>query len=185
MGDTRTIPTVEEVAATVDDALVAYEIVDGHVVPKVSDTDPHNHVIFELGTELSLWARPRGAAVRGVSFDVRTTPTRRRQPDLLVVTADHRYRIGHRGMTGPPDLVVEVLSPSTRRVDLGDKRAEYAAIGVATYWCIDPESRAAWVFEPPDAEPHHLVGTGVLTASGLEGLAVPLAVVLPLPDPPP
>jgi Uma2 family endonuclease len=59
---------------------------------------------------------------------VRTTRTQRRQPDLMVVRAEHRDRITYEGMAGAPDLVVEVLSASTRAVDFGDKRNEYAGL---------------------------------------------------------
>ena len=43
-------------------------------------------------------------------------------------------------MEGPPDLVVEVLSPGTREIDLARKMALYAKYGVPEYWIIDPET---------------------------------------------
>ena len=44
-------------------------------------------------------------------------------------------------MEGPPTLVVEILSPSTARIDLGRKRALYAEHGVPWYWIVDPDAR--------------------------------------------
>jgi Uma2 family endonuclease len=50
--------------------------------------------------------------------------------------------ISPRGVEGPPDLVVEVLSPSTRKRDLGIKMRRYAAAGIPHYWIVDPETKA-------------------------------------------
>ena len=117
--------------------------------------------------------------MRSQPFTVRTSRTRRREPDLQVVLAEHRDRIGYDGMLGAPDLIVEVLSPSTRRVDLGEKRDEYAAIGVRAYWCVDPVRGEAWLFEPVGAEPTVVRRGGVLRADVLPGFEVPLDRVLP------
>lgn len=58
------------------------------------------------------------------------------QPDLVVVEDSE---VGEVQLTRTPVLVVEVLSPSTRRHDLGSKRLAYAAAGVPVYWLIDPD----------------------------------------------
>ncbi len=82
-------------------------------------------------------------------------------------------------MLGPPDLVIEVLSPSTRRVDLGDKRAEYVGLGVPEYWCLDPRTGETFVFAPPDLWPR-MVGLGdLLTSLRLPGLELPIAALVP------
>jgi Uma2 family endonuclease len=59
-----------------------------------------------------------------------------RQPDLVVITVD---QFGGQLLTSPPVLVVEVLSPTTRAVDLRGKRAEYARAGARHYWVVDLE----------------------------------------------
>jgi len=179
MGDIDTIPGVEQVAASIPHEIEAYEIVDGQVLLTVGARRAHQHVVGELGADLTLWARGTGAQVIGQPFDVATTRTRLRQPDLLVVLAEHRDRITDTGMRGAPDLVVEVLSPTTRSTDLRDKPAEYAGLGVAEYWCIDPETGLALVAAPPDAEPHRLGRGDILASPLLPGLAVPLDRILP------
>ena len=180
MADSDTIPSVEEVDATLPEDLLFREIVDGRVVvPVTGNTDPHQHVVGELHAHLWIWSRTSGAVVRMQPFDVPTTRSRLRQPDLFVVLADHRDRIGHEGMRGAPNLVVEVLSPSTRAVDLGDKRWEYAAMGIGEYWAIDHERRRVLVFSPPDADPAVLQEPGLLTSPLLPGFSVTLGAVLP------
>ena len=179
MGETRTIPGVEEVDATLPADLELREIVDGEVVAMTGASDPHQHVVGELLFALMSWARHRGAVVRFHPFDVRTTRTRLRQPDVLVVLPAHRHRIGRDGMRGAPDLVVEVLSPSTRRTDLVEKRREYLGLGVTEYWCVDPDRRQAQVFTDLTGEPRGLAEDGTLASPLLVGFAVAVDDVLP------
>lgn len=62
------------------------------------------------------------------------------EPDLLFVRKDRFGIFSQRGVEGPPDLVVEVLSPSTRRYDRGVKMRGYAAGRVPNYWIMDPDA---------------------------------------------
>ncbi|MCC6383217.1 MAG: Uma2 family endonuclease [Dehalococcoidia bacterium] len=59
-------------------------------------------------------------------------------PDLLYVSRERESLLSDRGVEGPPDLAVEVLSPSTRRTDRVVKFERYARAGVPHYWIIDP-----------------------------------------------
>ena len=60
------------------------------------------------------------------------------QPDILVAP---RAQFTERDLPAPPLLAVEVLSPSTRRVDLLLKRDRYEEAGIASYWIVDPGAR--------------------------------------------
>ncbi|CAN5445060.1 hypothetical protein BH24DEI1_BH24DEI1_16680 [soil metagenome] len=79
------------------------------------------------------------------------------QPDVLLVAAEGRARIAEQRVVGPPDWVIEVLSPSTRDYDLETKRKLYARYGVV-YWVLDPEAQEllSWdaegfrVYQPGD-----------------------------------
>jgi Uma2 family endonuclease len=63
------------------------------------------------------------------------------QPDIVVVLRGSRAQVRRRDVDGPPDLVVEILSPSTRRLDLGLKRDAYERLGVGEYWVVDLDAR--------------------------------------------
>ncbi|MDR3240105.1 MAG: Uma2 family endonuclease [Clostridiales bacterium] len=65
-------------------------------------------------------------------------------PDVLIV-CDRDKRKGN-GIYGAPDLAVEVLSPSTAKKDLGEKKNIYEKYGVREYWTVDPDSKAISVF---------------------------------------
>ncbi len=66
------------------------------------------------------------------------------QPDVLVVC--DRSKIHDDGIHGAPDLVIEVLSPSTAHKDLGDKRDLYERAAVKEYWLLNPDTGAALVW---------------------------------------
>jgi Uma2 family endonuclease len=65
-------------------------------------------------------------------------------PDVSIVC--NREIIKRTGIFGAPDLVVEVLSPSTAKNDRGYKKSVYESYGVKEYWIVDPESRSLEVY---------------------------------------
>jgi len=68
------------------------------------------------------------------------------QPDLAFVSAERAGIVGEKAIEGPPDLVVEILSPATRRTDVLVKSELYARFGVAWYLIVDPEIDRVEVF---------------------------------------
>jgi Uma2 family endonuclease len=68
------------------------------------------------------------------------------QPDLLVVLNDRREIIQEQEIAGSPNLVVEVLSPSSKMIDRIDKAALYARSGVEEYWIVDPIEETVTVY---------------------------------------
>lgn len=172
------VPGVEEVDEIVPEELERYEVVDGQAILNVDPVEGHQLVITELGYELVTWTRTFGGAVR-YSSSVRVARTRRRQPDIFVLTGEHLDRFTDHGLWAAPDLAVEVLSPTTRRVDLGAKRAKYAGLGVREYWCIDWAAGIALVATPPDGEWQTIRRGETLTSSVLDGFRVELDAILP------
>lgn len=67
------------------------------------------------------------------------------QPDILVVCG--REKFGRKNILGAPDMVVEVLSPNTRRKDMTIKLSKYAGAGVREYWMVDPERENIIVYD--------------------------------------
>jgi Uma2 family endonuclease len=123
-----------------------YEILDGelHMVP--APNTRHQRLLAELFYVLLHHARERKLGdVFVAPYDVVLSHESVVQPDLLYVSNERLGIIGEANITGPPDLVVEVLSPSTGQRDLGIKRNLYARYGVREYWIVDPESRTVEV----------------------------------------
>jgi Uma2 family endonuclease len=68
-------------------------------------------------------------------------------PDLLFVSSARDAVLAAKGIEGAPDLVIEILSPSTRKTDERTKRDRYARFGVREYWIVDPELETIKVLE--------------------------------------
>jgi Uma2 family endonuclease len=68
------------------------------------------------------------------------------QPDLLFLSAKKLHLVSERGIEGPPDLIVEVLSPTTEATDRTTKSRLYAKFEVPHYWLIDPETKQIEMF---------------------------------------
>ena len=67
------------------------------------------------------------------------------QPDVIFVSSERLSIVGAANISGPPDLVIEILSPGTRTRDLEIKRKLYARFGVREYWIIDPDAETVEV----------------------------------------
>jgi len=109
-------------------------------------TNTHQRVVLELAARIRDFVQSQQLGVVRVGpLPVRLWPEKIREPDLLFMAKEHRDRMGEQAY-GPPDLVVEVLSPRTRRTDRVEKTAEYARAGVGEYWIVEPSGRAVEVF---------------------------------------
>jgi Uma2 family endonuclease len=113
-------------------------------------------------------------------FDVYLTNTDVFQPDIVVVFNENRRILTDAGAEGPPDFVVEILSPTTRGLDLEKKKRTYARLGVKELWIIDPEPGQLFrhVFEVDRQDPVETFNTRqTITTPLFPGLAVNLEEV--------
>lgn len=102
------------------------------------------------------------------------------QPDVTVVLEANRGILRDDGMEGPPDLVVEILSPRTRLLDLDSKRKVYGRCGVKELWLIDPEPQRVDVYllTRSSDQPAWMWGAdALLTSELLPGFSVPAGKV--------
>lgn len=118
-----------------------YELLDGSLIVTPAPRPVHQTVAFALARALHD-AVPAGLQVLMAPVDVRIDQAVVLQPDVLVVA---RSDVGERFVRHPL-LVIEVLSLSTRDIDLTLKKARYERAGCASYWVVDPDGPAitAW-----------------------------------------
>ena len=117
---------------------VRYQLIEGELVKMAGANDPHQVLTGELYIEVRTQTRALGLGeTRIAPFDVYVDEHNTFQPDLLFVSGDRRHIITNRGVTGAPDLVVEVLSESTRGRDFNVKLPVYARNGVREAWVAD------------------------------------------------
>lgn len=138
-------PVVREQPMTYDDYAALdddnrYELVDGQLelmspAPAVS----HQVISFQLQRRIADTCENEFLILYS-PVDLILSPTEVRQPDLVLIHRSRLQMITKRGIEGAPDLVVEILSPSTRRRDKIGKLKVYAKYGIPEYWIVDPDS---------------------------------------------
>jgi Uma2 family endonuclease len=111
-----------------------HELVDGALVMTPAPSPRHQLAVFGLASVLGA-ACPPDLRVLFAPLDVVLAVDTVLQPDVLVA---RRSDFSERDLPTAPLLAVEVLSPSTRHIDLGLKRSRYEAAGCAAYWAVDP-----------------------------------------------
>ena len=148
-----------------------YELVDGALVVTPAPSPRHQTALVRLWSVLTA-ACPPELQVFVAPLDVVLCDETVLQPDVVVA---RRCDLSERNLPAAPVLAVEVLSPSTRRIDLFLKRAQYEAAGCRSYWVVDPDqpSLIAW-----DMHAEHYVEVGHATGAGeyVARLPYPVAV---------
>lgn len=146
MGDVTTLPRGRPLTRadleTMPDDGHRHELVDGALLVTPSPSLLHQAVSSNLIRVFQASA-PAALRVLHAPLDVVLDEDTVLQPDLLVVPAADLHRPEQ---PVRPVLVVEILSPATRRIDLTLKKSRYEASGIASYWVADPgtPSLTAW-----------------------------------------
>jgi len=172
-----------------------YELINGAVYAMSSPSRRHQWISGNLHSVFHQFLKGKQCEVYHAPFDVRlnavpdsetdnesTTGSDSAagdndtvvQPDLVIV-CDHS-KLDDRGCKGAPDLVVEILSPSTASMDKVAKLNKYQEAGVREYWIVDPESNSVLVFTLKDGNyiVHAYGETETVSVSILENCTVDL-----------
>jgi Uma2 family endonuclease len=149
-----------------------HEIIDGehHVTP--SPHTRHQKISGDLAYEIKDYLKIHGGGqLYSAPLDVVLSDLDIVEPDLVFVASSRSQIITEKNLQGSPDLVVEILSSSTRRTDEIVKRKLYERYGVAEYWIVDPELDAVKVYRMAESR---YVRAAELTAEAGEELTTPL-----------
>lgn len=120
-----------------------YELIDGDLRMAPAPNPDHQHVAGLIFYYLMQHVQMAGhGRVFSAPIDVELSPVTIVQPDAVVLLHGGAAAITAQRIVGPPDLVVEVVSPGTASYDRREKRDLYAAAGVREYWIADPGHRA-------------------------------------------
>ena len=130
-----------------------YELIDGQVYILAPAPSPeHQRISGELYRQISNYLLDKECQVFAAPFDVRLPEGEERdeeiltivQPDILVVC--DKSKLDQRGLKGAPDMVIEIVSPSTAGRDRGVKRDLYERNGVREYWLVDYSNKTIEVY---------------------------------------
>ena len=133
---TRRKFTYEDYRNTPDD--VRYELLDGELalVPAPNMAHQGTSTILLRLIDTFVYIRKLGKTFHAPT-DVVFSDTEVAQPDLIFVSNERAHIITEQNIRGAPDLVIEILSPSTASRDRNFKRALYERHGVKEYWMVD------------------------------------------------
>ena len=158
-----------------------FQLLDGELIVAPAPTTRHQTISRRLERALEDFVLPNHL---GQIFDAPTHVVLSdhdvAQPDLVFVSTARSIIVTVHNIQGAPDLVVEVLSPSTADQDRGPKRGLYQRHGVQEYWLVDPDANTIEVLttaEPGLTTAATYTQDGVLPSPLLEGLSIDLAPI--------
>ena len=122
-----------------------YELIDGVIFLMSAPSAAHQSILRELTVQLSVFLKGKQCMVFPAPFDVCLNGLGDKdetvvQPDIIVI-CDKKI-IDAKRCNGVPDMVIEILSPSTSKIDLLTKLKKYQTAGVCEYWIVDPDSKS-------------------------------------------
>jgi|SRR5687767_1258115 len=171
--------TVEQYLRLTEHSNRLFEFVNGSIEVLPMPTDEHQDISGFLYTALREYMKRIGGKVLYSPMPLQITGEKFREPDLLLVLDANDPRRQNTIWLGA-DMVIEIISPGSRKLDTNVKRTEYAEIGIAEYWIVDPEKDTITVlWLEGDAYTQHGVfrRAGTATSVLLEGFAVSVSEV--------
>jgi Uma2 family endonuclease len=125
---------------------IRLELVEGEIALSPSPTPDHSFAEIKLIHLLESHIEKHGLGELHSDVDTILNRFTVRRPDILYFSKARTNLIGKKAMQGPPDLAIEIISPSSVDVDRVDKFAQYRNAGVANYWIVDPAEKTIEAF---------------------------------------
>ena len=126
---------------------VPYQLIDGELVMSPAPNPFHQELLKRIFLRFyKVIEETEKGKVLFAHIDVYLDEENAFQPDLVVLLKDSLGKITEKGVEGAPDMVVEVLSPSTAYYDLRKKKEVYEKAGVKEYWIVDPDMEEVEVY---------------------------------------
>jgi Uma2 family endonuclease len=123
------------------------DLIEGVLYMQSPPSDDHEKIfVFLIGVLNTFVVRKKVGIVRGSRTAIKFSGYNGTQPDIVFISNARRHLVNPYYVDGAPELAVEILSPSTRKLDRGRKMALYAERGVLELWQFDPENQSADFF---------------------------------------
>ncbi|MGD9570027.1 MAG: Uma2 family endonuclease [Sedimentibacter sp.] len=156
------------------------EFIDGKIYLLSAPSVIHQTVVTNLSTEFGVYFKGKKCRHFVAPFDVVLSykdSTSKVQPDLTVIC--DKKGLGEQSYNGVPDLVVEVLSPSTASIDFIKKMGIYMNAGIKEYWIVSPQNSTVQIFSLKEngvySEPSMFSKDDIVKSIIFENLKVKLA----------
>ena len=118
------------------------QLLNNNLVMSPSPVNAHQVVLNKINFELLRFLEvTQIGEVRIAPYDVHFSKRNIFQPDIIFIANENLHKVESKGLVGVSDLVVEILSPGTAHVDMGEKRDVYEQYGVKEYFIVDPGTK--------------------------------------------
>jgi len=125
-----------------------YQLIEGALIMSPAPSYSHQRTVGKVFLKLSRLLEEKGQGeVLISSIDVYLDEKNVFQPDIVVLLKEGKAKVEEKGIFGPPDVVVEILSPSTAYYDLIVKKEVYERAGVKEYWLLDPNRKTFEIYK--------------------------------------
>jgi Uma2 family endonuclease len=159
-----------------------YEIIEGVLYVANAPAYDHQYTVTKLTSRFDHFISDNNLGiVLTAPFEVHLPGIARPvQPDILFIAANRQPEGGSQGFEGAPDLIVEVLSPSSIRLDNHIKFGAYERAGVREYWIADPKTQSITIHILPEGGQEYVLHgqfgpADTLTSKILAGFELPVA----------
>jgi Uma2 family endonuclease len=161
-----------------DDAY--YELINGYIMKKSAPRPQHQRISMRLSIQLGTFIREnRLGELFASPIDVFLDNLNAVQPDLVFIPTENQAMITDDGIIGIPDLMIEIISPSSVLRDRVDKKNLYERLNVKEYWIIDPQYQDIEVYTVQNGRYELYSGVtmfeGALKSAIFEGITIDLA----------
>ncbi len=139
--------TVEDIYALPDGQRA--ELIDGQIYNMAPPNTMHQRILMNLSGDIREYIKSRGGncEIFPAPFAVFLNKDDRNyvEPDISIIC--DKDKLNDKGCNGAPDWIIEIVSPSTERIDYGIKLFKYRSAGVREYWVINPRTRIINVYD--------------------------------------
>lgn len=155
-----------------------YQLIEGELIMTPAPNPRHQMILGKIYRYLAEFVEERKIGIVLLTpIDVYIDDENAFQPDLILIVNERKEIIKNDGIYGAPDLVIEILSPSTARYDIREKFRIYEKYGVKEYWIVDPEISSIEIYTK-DREHFSLItraeGKGEIESVLLKGFRLTL-----------
>ena len=155
-----------------------YQLIGGQLIMTPSPIPYHQEVLRKLGFKILVFLEKKELGhLYYAPLDVCFSDSDVYQPDIIFIQKEREEIIGDTKIEGAPDMVIEILSPSTAYYDLRNKFRTYEKHGVNEYWIVDPGLKRVEVYENKGKKFEmymEVEGEGSISSKVLEGFSVTL-----------
>lgn len=133
--------TIREVWESLPEGTRA-QIIENQLIMSAAPLDRHQETFIDIIHPLLNYVKKISlGTIRTGPYGVFLDEENVFEPDIVFISNESLHKIKKNGLHGAPDLVIEILSPSTTRYDKNQKKNVYERHGVREYWIVDPETK--------------------------------------------